>query len=316
MQALKTKPTAKPIGAYLVEAGLLTSEQVEIALSEQKEKTMRFGEIISHRGWVRQETIEYMIEKVVLPERQSRKNIDMSEKPHIDTSSAWEDYWNKTYNLSTPILWDSNAEKAAALDLPRFKDLMSPKLPLIDMACGNGTQTRFLADHFPRLIGVDVAQSAVEMAQKHNSAPNVEYRTLDALKPEQAAALHAEIGDANIYMRTGFHHIPPENRDRFAQSLQILLGKTGILYLIELGAGAFNYLDSLIEMYGEPPHELALVIEHGLRPGDITEEEIKKFFPDFKILDSGEDVLYSDSKFQLLEEEYQIPSFYAVIKHR
>ncbi|MBE9115287.1 class I SAM-dependent methyltransferase [Lusitaniella coriacea LEGE 07157] len=257
-----------------------------------------------------------MLKKVILPERQLEEDIDLAERPDINIASAWENYWSKTYNLSNPILWDSNAEKAAALDLPRFKDLMSPQLPLIDMACGNGTQTRFLADHFPRLIGVDVAQSAVEMAQKHNSAPNIEYRTLDALKPEQATALHVEIGDANIYMRTGFHHISPEHRDRFAQSLKILLGKTGILYLIELGAGATDYLNSLIELYGEPPRELALVIEHGIRPGDITEEKIKDFFPDCEILDSGEDFLYSDADLQLLEGGFKIPTFYAVIKHK
>ena len=62
--------TAKPLGAYLVEAGLLTPGQVEVALNDQKVADMRFGEVLATRGWVKQQTIDYLMEKVVLPERQ------------------------------------------------------------------------------------------------------------------------------------------------------------------------------------------------------------------------------------------------------
>ena len=59
----------KPIGTYLVEAGLLTAEQVEVALREQKLSRIRFGEVLSKLGWIKQQTIEYMMEKVILPEQ-------------------------------------------------------------------------------------------------------------------------------------------------------------------------------------------------------------------------------------------------------
>lgn len=64
----------KPIGTYLVEAGLLTAEQVEVALREQKLSRIRFGEVLSKLGWVKQQTIEYMMEKVILPEQQQLYN--------------------------------------------------------------------------------------------------------------------------------------------------------------------------------------------------------------------------------------------------
>ncbi|MBE9115288.1 NAD(P)-binding domain-containing protein [Lusitaniella coriacea LEGE 07157] len=60
----------KPLGAYLVEAGLLTVTQVKVALDKQKTTPIRLGEIISQQGWVSQSTIEYMMEKVILPERE------------------------------------------------------------------------------------------------------------------------------------------------------------------------------------------------------------------------------------------------------
>ncbi|MDY7016195.1 MAG: hypothetical protein SVX43_21880, partial [Cyanobacteriota bacterium] len=56
---------------YLVEAGLIAPEQVNAALNEQQQTGQCFGEVLSSKGWVKQETIEYMMDKVVLPERQS-----------------------------------------------------------------------------------------------------------------------------------------------------------------------------------------------------------------------------------------------------
>lgn len=64
-----SSPRTKRIGGYLVEAGLLTPAQVDVALNDQKKTGLRFGEILAARGWVKQETVEYFMEKVVLPER-------------------------------------------------------------------------------------------------------------------------------------------------------------------------------------------------------------------------------------------------------
>ena len=54
-----------------MEAGLLKPYQLQIALDKQKETPMRLGEVLSSLGWVRQETIEYMMDKVVIPQRKS-----------------------------------------------------------------------------------------------------------------------------------------------------------------------------------------------------------------------------------------------------
>ena len=60
----------KRLGNYLVDAGLLTQKQINEALNEQKSTGKRLGEVISSHGWTNQQTIEYMMEKVVLPEQQ------------------------------------------------------------------------------------------------------------------------------------------------------------------------------------------------------------------------------------------------------
>lgn len=63
----------KPIGEYLIEAGLLTSAQVDVILTDQVTAAVPFGEIVTMRGWVKEQTIEYLMRKVILPERQAAK---------------------------------------------------------------------------------------------------------------------------------------------------------------------------------------------------------------------------------------------------
>jgi hypothetical protein len=61
----------KPIGSYLIEAGLIRSEQLQEALSQQKTTSIPIGEILASNGWIRQETVEYLMDKVVCAERSS-----------------------------------------------------------------------------------------------------------------------------------------------------------------------------------------------------------------------------------------------------
>jgi hypothetical protein len=68
--------TRKPLGAYLVEAGLLTDAQVGVALADQGTTFLPFGEIVVTRGWVKEQTIEYLMQKVILPERSTEHSVE------------------------------------------------------------------------------------------------------------------------------------------------------------------------------------------------------------------------------------------------
>jgi hypothetical protein len=64
-------PLTKRLGSYLVDAGLITPGQIEVALNDQQvmDGGMRFGEILVTRGWIKQQTLDYLIHKVVEPEQ-------------------------------------------------------------------------------------------------------------------------------------------------------------------------------------------------------------------------------------------------------
>jgi hypothetical protein len=66
------KQRQKPLGSYLVDAGLLSAAQVEVILADQQRMEMSFGEIAAARGWIKQQTVEYIMQKVVEPERSTQ----------------------------------------------------------------------------------------------------------------------------------------------------------------------------------------------------------------------------------------------------
>lgn len=73
VQAAPSLAGHKRLGSYLIDAGLINQGQIEVALNDQKATGMKFGEVLATRGWIKQQTIEYFMAKIVLPERQSRK---------------------------------------------------------------------------------------------------------------------------------------------------------------------------------------------------------------------------------------------------
>jgi hypothetical protein len=60
---------AKCIGNYLVEAGLLSTAQVDVILLDQASTGLRFGEIVVSRGWLKEQTIEYLMKHLIAPQQ-------------------------------------------------------------------------------------------------------------------------------------------------------------------------------------------------------------------------------------------------------
>jgi SAM-dependent methyltransferase len=230
--------------------------------------------------------------------------------------TSWEGYWSTATGAPGDIFWDADPAHAAQQDLVLFQDYVDSQLPLIDLGCGHGTQTRFLAAHFARLIGTEISPTAVDIAQRKNAAPNVSYRILDVLCPDDAQALHEEIGDANIYMRTVLHQLLPEDHATAIQSIERLLGRSGILYFVELSSAAEPYFTQLIEQYGPPPG-LARVFQHEITPGMLNENDLEVLFPSdrFTLLGTGQSHIHTVHTLPT-GEVVKVPAFYAILRRR
>ncbi len=80
----------KCLGCYLVEAGLITQAQVDVALNDQKiVDDMRFGEVLVARGWIKQQTLDYLLKKIIEPEqRAARASQQKAISPDVPLSAV------------------------------------------------------------------------------------------------------------------------------------------------------------------------------------------------------------------------------------
>ena len=76
---IQKQKSHKLFGSYFLEAGILSNEQLQEALQEQKNKHpyKKIGEILLLRGWIQQNTLNYFVKKIIQPERemQRKKNL-------------------------------------------------------------------------------------------------------------------------------------------------------------------------------------------------------------------------------------------------
>ncbi|WP_144439392.1 hypothetical protein [Geminocystis sp. NIES-3709] len=62
MRSSVPKASRKLIGEILQEAGLISSEQIQIALGVQSQcLKLRIGEILALKGWLKQETVDFLV---------------------------------------------------------------------------------------------------------------------------------------------------------------------------------------------------------------------------------------------------------------
>jgi SAM-dependent methyltransferase len=186
---------------------------------------------------------------------------------------AWEGYWSQTTETGEAI-WDASPSITAAPHLALLEPYADPDLPVADLGCGSGTQTRYLARHFARAIGVDLSSAAVELARRCDPEGTAEFEQLDLVDTAAVRALHDRLGDSNVYMRAVIHQSDPGDRPAVAAAVATLLGRRGRGFVVELTEESRDVLRSAAEGPGGPPPKLARVFKHGLRPADSSDDEV------------------------------------------
>ena len=191
---------------------------------------------------------------------------------------AWEGFWREAPEEQGAVFWDAEPPLTAGLHLALFEPYVTdPGLVMVDLGCGNGTQTRFLADRFPRVVGADLSEAAVEHAQHADRAGQATYRVLDAMEKDETETLHAELGDTNVYMRGVLHQADPEDRQALVDGIATLVGERGRAFLVELSEQAKPVLLGLAQSPGGPPPKLAPIFRHGIAPGEVSDEAVPAY---------------------------------------
>jgi hypothetical protein len=231
---------------------------------------------------------------------------------------GWEQYWSSIRESPTKVFWNADPAEAAQ-DVAIFEDYFLPALPLVDVGCGNGTHTRALAAHLPltNIIATDVAPAAIRDVP-HVSVSQICYRTLDLLRPDEAATLHQEISDANVHIRGVLHQLPPAHRKTAVASIAQLLGGSGTLYLKELSLAADAYLTDLLDRFGPVgglERSMGVLHRVGIHWGSFTESDIATLFPSdrFTLLTKGDACIQTTNRLPT-GQIITIPASYAVLR--
>jgi len=127
--------------------------------------------------------------------------------------------------------WDIGAPQPA---MDAILEKYPPANPILDVGCGPGDLSIFLAQRGHQVTGIDFVESAIKNAQaKSDSLPPgtaqlVSFKVADALKP---ASLHQKFGSV---VDSGFYHLfNPDQCDQLIDEIASILLPHGCYYLHE-----------------------------------------------------------------------------------
>ncbi|MFI1015142.1 class I SAM-dependent methyltransferase [Streptomyces sp. NPDC020965] len=200
---------------------------------------------------------------------------------------AWEGFWSEMSGEPGEAIWDTEPALTAGPHLALYEPLVdAPGLTLVDLGCGIGTQTRFLADRFPTVLGVDLSAAAIDLAERRSERPggvggpsgHLRFRQLDAVDPLVVGALHEELGDCNVYVRGVLHQTDPGDRQALADSVATLVGTRGRAFVVELTEAAGHRIALLATSPSGPPPKLRPVFRHGIVPCTVADSAVAGYF--------------------------------------
>jgi hypothetical protein len=126
---MMTTPEIKRLGSYLVDAGLVTLAQIDVALNDQEfMDDMRIGEILVTRGWIKQQTLDFVIDKVVDPEQSIARRTTLADnltkrQPRRDTATVIQPIGS----TRIPAPHTETIAQARSLDGNRVIDILRPQ---------------------------------------------------------------------------------------------------------------------------------------------------------------------------------------------
>ncbi|WP_026532029.1 class I SAM-dependent methyltransferase [Arthrobacter sp. H41] len=245
----------------------------------------------------------------------------LSTRAPRDSNKAWEGYWSRVQQTGAggEVLWDSASDTEWNQYEGFARKHMDLALPVVDVGCGNGTFTRRLAGVFPLALGIDVARSAVERAELESAGMSrTGYRTGDFTMAGTGAAIRAECGPVNVFVRGVLHVLRKEQQRALARNLADLVGGTGKVLLTETNfrGNPLAYLQSLGATPGDIPEQLERAISGIPVPGRFGAGERAAAFPaeDWHVDEEGPVTI--EAVTMTSGGPTAIPGYYAMLSRR
>lgn len=149
-----------------------------------------------------------------------------------DDRTTW---WNDAYRDNEKLPWDTDRPQPAIVERSESGDITGR---VLDVGCGIGTESRYLAWQGHEVVGVDFSEVAIERARdradEHDAGSKLTFRVADALALSGAA-----LGTFGTVIDCGMlHTLEAPDRRAYADSLSAVVALGGRVVLVEFGADA------------------------------------------------------------------------------
>lgn len=239
-----------------------------------------------------------------------------------DRRVAWDQYWSKveTTGVGGDVLWDSGTDHEMQGYVEGLRLHLDASLSVVDVGCGNGSFTRWLAQYFPRTLGVDVSSYAIERARYESAGlANVSYAVRDMTEPGVGLDIVPEPGDANVFIRGVFHVLDERDQAALAENLRAVIGMRGRVFLAETDfrGNAVEYVSHLGATVRSIPAPLEGAIRDLPMPGHFGPDECRRTFPAelWELIDEGATMIEAVAMAHPTLPSL-IPGYFAVLQAR
>jgi general secretion pathway protein E/type IV pilus assembly protein PilB len=210
MNAPATSKKRKRLGEQLVKKGLVTIDQIEIAITEQKKKGGLIGEILVELGFVSESVMRDVLSQVL-----GLGSIDLNEVvPDADSLDLIPKEAAERY-VVVPVSYDKeaqqlkmamkNASDLQALD--RIHALVGRKIEIVPLLAGEGEIKKAIDQFYGYELSVDGILHEIETGE-------IDYQSLDAIEDEYSQPLvrlvDAMLADAVKKEASDIHFEPEE----------------------------------------------------------------------------------------------------------
>jgi len=208
-------------------------------------------------------------------------------EPDIPQASV---HWDRRYAADERV-WGDGPSELARLAVARLGPYASPELTILDVGCGYGRDTRYLAAELGcHALGIDGSPAAIEAARKEHASAlrrsreaqfDAEYLVSDVASLA-AGGEHAGAFDI-VFTCNVYHLLGPIGRREFAAALAAVTRPGGLLFLSTMSPRDPQHYAVGEPVSGEERSWVDKVYLHF-----CTAEELTRDFAAFEILDLDE----------------------------
>ena len=244
----------------------------------------------------------FMVRRAAIGGRLGALAIRAPKDPHV----AWRRFWAeiRADGDQGEVLWDSEDGAEITTYRALAAEFFDPALPLLDLGCGNGRFTRALVGLGSRVVGVDVAEAAVERATaslSQKSAPgtalsagassprgprpsvaDISFLAMDISAVETGPELRERFGEANVFLRGVLHVLAEPERLAAVDTIRAVVGRRGRILIAETDfrGNLLAYAEDLGATPTYIPGPLAKAVATLPQPHHFGAPELAATFPE------------------------------------